>query len=145
VSDEITFRIGDAPPPDLLGALRESVGWAAARSDYPAAYDRYSTTVAGYTGDGELVAWAALVSDDIRHAFFVDVIVHPAYQRQGTGRCLVAHAVARERSRGISILHADFAPEHAPFYQACGFSIGGGAFLKAVNADSEVTPIEVAG
>ena len=130
MSDEITFRVGDTPPPDVLSGLRESVGWEAARSDYPAAYDRYSTTVAGYTPDGALIAWAALVSDDIRHAFFVDVIVHPAYQRRGAGRRLVAHAVAAERSRGISILHADFAPEHARFYQACGFSIGGGAFLK---------------
>jgi GNAT superfamily N-acetyltransferase len=130
MSEKITFRIGDTPPPDLLSALRESVGWQTARSDYPAAYERYSTTVAGYTPAGELVAWAAFVSDDIHHAFFVDVIVHPACQRRGTGRCLVAHAVSAERSRGISILHADFAPEHAPFYQACGFTIGSGAFLE---------------
>ena len=130
MSDEITFRVGDTPDPVLLGALRESVGWELAHSDYPTAYHRYSTTVAGYTAAGELVAWAALVSDDIRHSFFVDLIVHPAHQRRGTGRRLVTHAVAAERARGISIIHADFAPEHAPFYQACGFSIGGGAFLK---------------
>ena len=132
MSDDILFQVGNRPASDLLGILRESVGWEPALSDYPAAYDGYSTTVAGYTADGKLVAWAALVSDDIRHAFFVDVIVHPAHQRRGIGRGLVSRAVAAERSRGISILHADFAPEHTPFYQACGFSIGGGAFLKVV-------------
>jgi GNAT superfamily N-acetyltransferase len=76
------------------------------------------------------VAWAALISDDVRHAFFVDVIVHPNYQRRGNGRRLVQEAVRAEGTRGTSLIHVDFAAEHAEFYRACGFTIGGGGFLQ---------------
>jgi len=85
--------------------------------------------VAGYTPAGTLIAWAALISDDVRHAFFVDVIVHPEYQRQGIGQRLVETAIRAEQARGTSLIHVDFAIEHTAFYRACGFTTGGGGFL----------------
>jgi GNAT superfamily N-acetyltransferase len=86
--------------------------------------------VAAYMPAGALIAWAALISDDVRHAFFVDVIVHPNYQRQGIGRLLVEEAIRAEHTRGTSLIHVDFATEHAGFYRACGFTTGGGGFLR---------------
>ncbi len=86
--------------------------------------------VARYTAEGVLVAWAALISDGVRHAFFVDVIVHLDLQRQGHGLRFVEEATRAEHARGTSIVHVDFAAEHARFYQACGFTVGGGGFRR---------------
>lgn len=126
----IAFRVGEAPAPKALQDLRESVGWDAAAEDYPRAFSRYSTMVAGYAPDGTLIAWAALISDDVRHAFLVDVIVHPDHQREGHGRRLVEAAIRAEHARGTSLIHVDFATEHAAFYRACGFTTGGGGFMS---------------
>jgi GNAT superfamily N-acetyltransferase len=131
MQEVVEFRVGEAPASGALQDLRRSVGWDAAEKDYPRAFGRYSTMVAGYTPAGVLVAWAALISDDVRHAFFVDVIVHPDYQRQGNGRRLVKEALRAEHARGTSLIHVDFAAEHTEFYRACGFTTGGGGFHTA--------------
>lgn len=122
------YEFDDQPPPNAIASLRESVGWGSARDDYPNAYGGYCLTVSAYAAD-QLVGWAALVSEGVRHAFFVDVIVRPNHQRQGVGKRLVTLALAEMRGRGIRLVHADFAPQHAPFYEACGFTLGGGGYV----------------
>ena len=126
MTSEITFRVGDLPAVEALVRLRESVGWS---GGYAAVFERYSTTVSAYSADEELIGWTALVSDGVRHAFFVDVIVDPLHQGRGIGRELVTRAIDVEQARGISLFHADFAKENAPFYAACGFTLCGGAYL----------------
>jgi predicted N-acetyltransferase YhbS len=51
----------------------------------------------------------------------IDVIVHPAWQRQGVGMALVKEAIAFIQEHGITIIHVDFVPEHQTFYERCGF------------------------
>jgi GNAT superfamily N-acetyltransferase len=104
--------------------LRAAVGWGGLEADYPAALAGYWATVGGFDGAGELVAWCAILSDGVRHAVLIDVIVHPRWQRRGVGRALVARAIEHIASRGITIVHVDFTPENAAFYERCGFSIG---------------------
>jgi GNAT superfamily N-acetyltransferase len=70
------------------------------------------------------VAWCAILSDGVRHAVLIDVIVHPGWQRRGVGQALVAEAVEHIRAHGISIIHVDYLPEHATFYEKCGFQTG---------------------
>lgn len=130
MSESIVYRVDDQPTADAMAALRESVGWDGARSDFPAAYSGYLATVSTYTEDGELVGWASLVSDGVRHGFFVDVVVHAAYQRCGIGRELVSRAVKHGRSRGLCLFHADFSPENSDFYRSCGFHVGAGGYLE---------------
>lgn len=110
--------------------LRESVGWDRADEDYPAALQGYWATVGGVDSSGTLIAWCAIVSDGVRHAILLDVIVHPWFQRQGIGRELVKQAIQHIRSHGISIIHVDFLPEKANFYERCGFKIGLGGIIE---------------
>jgi GNAT superfamily N-acetyltransferase len=124
VSSGIDIRVNPPVSPDDLCALRESVGWGRLEEDYPAALDGYWGTVGAFDPEGGLVGWCAILSDGVRHAVLIDVIVHPSRQRQGVGRGLVSAAVGRVRSHGIEIIHVDFVEQLAPFYERCGFRIG---------------------
>jgi predicted N-acetyltransferase YhbS len=119
----ITYRLDAHPAPALLADLRESVGWDRAEADWPKAYTRYDTTVAAYDGE-QLVGWAALLSDAAQHAFLIDVIVHPAWQRRGIGREVVRRGVGVVVAKGVRIVHVDFGKELTPFYEGCGFELG---------------------
>ena len=118
------YRVNDPPAVQALCDLRESVGWSRSEVDYPVAFEGYTTMVAAYDGHEALVGWCAVVSDGVRHAFLVDVIVHPNYQRQGMGRRLVNDAIADAVRTGVSIIHVDFEQENAVFYEHCGFRMG---------------------
>ncbi|MBB4006660.1 GNAT family N-acetyltransferase [Allorhizobium taibaishanense] len=68
----------------------------------------------GYTGGYEAEGWLHIGEMD----------VHPLWQRQGIGRCLIGKmlATARERDLNGATLTTDrFAPFNAPFYQKLGF------------------------
>ena len=80
---------------------------------------------------GKLVAWCAVLSDGVRHAVLLDVIVHPAWQRRGIGLALVTEAIKRIQASGITIIHVDFVPEHQAFYARCGFSTVLGGIIGA--------------
>lgn len=77
------------------------------------------------------MAWCAILSDGVRHAVLIDVIVHPAWQRRGIGLALVTEAITRIQANGITIIHVDFVPEHQAFYERCGFSTGLGGIIGA--------------
>jgi GNAT superfamily N-acetyltransferase len=116
--------------PHDLTDLREVVGWERHDEDYPAALKGYWATMSGFDTSGALIAWCAILSDGVRHAVLIDVIVHPHWQRQGIGQALVAAAVSHIRERGISIVHVDFEPEHTTFYERCGFRTGLGGIYE---------------
>jgi GNAT superfamily N-acetyltransferase len=115
---------------DIVG-LRGAVGWGGLEDDYPAALAGYWGTVGGFDAAGELVAWCAVISDGVRHAVLLDVMVHPRWQRRGVGRALVARAIEHAVSRGVTIVHVDFTPDNAAFYERCGFTIGLGGIYQA--------------
>jgi ribosomal protein S18 acetylase RimI-like enzyme len=125
----ITFAVDAPVTPGEVCDLREAVGWGRQESDYPAAFARYYATVSGRDDAGALVAWCAVLSDGVRHAVLLDVIVHPAQQRRGIGRALVRRAIDHIQARGISIIHVDFIPAHRHFYESCGFTTGLGGII----------------
>ena len=127
----ITFQHNAAVAPASICDLREAVGWGRLDEDYPAALQGYWGTVSGFDDTGKLVAWCAILSDGVRHAVLIDVIVHPAWQRQGIGLALVTEAIKRIQEHGISIIHVDFVPEHQAFYERCGFETGLGGIIGA--------------
>jgi len=129
--DSVTFIINPAIAARAIIDLRSAVGWGGLEADYPAALAGYWATVAGFDAAGELVAWCAILSDGVRHAVLIDMIVHPRRQRQGVGRALVGRAVAHIRAHGITVIHVDFRPERAAFYERCGFRIGLGGIYEA--------------
>jgi len=111
--------------------LREAVGWGRLDEDYPDTLQGYWGTVSGFDDTGRLVAWCAILSDGVRHAVLIDVVVHPAWQRQGIGLALVTEAITRIQAEGITIIHVDFVPEHQSFYERCGFQTGLGGIIGA--------------
>lgn len=129
-ADTIVFTIDAVVSPAEVVALREAVGWGGLSADYPAAFAGYWATVAGRDAGGNLMAWCAIISDGVRHAVLLDVIVHPSRQRQSVGLALVATALAHIRERGITIVHVDFVDEHIAFYERCGFTTGHGGIIE---------------
>ncbi|GAC1567794.1 MAG: hypothetical protein NVS3B14_14950 [Ktedonobacteraceae bacterium] len=127
----ITFQHNAPVPPQSICALRESVGWDRSDDDDPAALKGYWGTVSGFVNTGKLIAWCAILSDGVRHAVLLDVLVHPAWQRQGIGHALVTEAITHIREQGITIIHVDFLPEHREFYERCGFQTGLGGIIEA--------------
>lgn len=121
MSCKIKYIVDIEPEIDELCALRESIGWDRAEKDYPKAFEAYETFVTAHDAEDSLIGWCAALSDSVRHAFLIDVIVDPRYQRQGIGRSLVEHTVDTLKERGISIIHVDFESQYREFYERCGF------------------------
>ncbi|GAC1392774.1 MAG: hypothetical protein NVS4B11_16200 [Ktedonobacteraceae bacterium] len=128
----ISFRINPSVSTQAICNLRQSVGWERQEEDYPA--QGYWATVGGFDASEALVAWCAILSDGVRHAVLLDVIVYPSYQRKGVGRALVATAIEHIKAHQITVIHVDFEPETMIFYERCGFRVGLGAIYEAQNS-----------
>lgn len=105
-------------------ALYESVGWRAYTRD-PDNLKKgvmNSLCVLGAYEDEKLVGLIRAVGDAVTIVFIQDILVHPAYQRRGIGRALVARLLERYRNvRQIHLLTDDI-PETVGFYKAVGFT-----------------------
>ena len=106
-----------------------AVGWSPFGVDYPAALAGYSVTTSAWSADGRLVAWTSVVSDNVRHAFLLDVMVRPEFQGRGLGREVVLRAIDAMRAKGVTAFHVDCAQDRAGFYEKCGFKMCAGGWL----------------
>jgi GrpB-like predicted nucleotidyltransferase (UPF0157 family)/GNAT superfamily N-acetyltransferase len=87
-----------------------SLGWVTA---IPAA-DESGVSLIGFAN----VAW-----DGDRHAFLLDVAVHPDHQRRGIAPRIVERAAEEAQAAGCEWLHVDFEERLADFYfDSCGFT-----------------------
>ena len=73
----VTFKPNSPIASSTIADLREAVGWERLEVDYPAVLKGYWATISGFDITGALVAWCAILSDGVRHAVLIDVIVHP--------------------------------------------------------------------
>lgn len=106
-----------------LEDLRGAVGWNALGTQGGRFLRGLWGSAAAFDAD-VLLAWLGIVSDGAQHAFLVDVMVAPERQGRGIGTALVRFAARCVREQGIPLLHVDFAPELARFYERCGFRAG---------------------
>lgn len=83
--------------------------------------DRHSLSWVGIFDGRRLVGFVHACWDGGAHAFLLDTVVDPAYQRRGIGRRLVQALVAEVTAAGCAWLHVDFEPHLTPFYAGCGF------------------------
>jgi len=127
--ERFEFRIDARPSRQELDQLCLAVGWSEFGADYPAVLDGYSVTTSAWTTGGRLVAWTSVVSDNVHHAFLLDVIVHPEFQGRGLGREVVVRAIEAMRRKGVTAFHVDCAPDRAGFYEKCGFKMCAGGWL----------------
>jgi GNAT superfamily N-acetyltransferase len=126
--DSIEIRVNVRPTEPELSDLCEAVGWKRFGEDF-AALQGYALTTSAWTSDQHLIGWISMVSDNVRHAFLLDVMVHPAFQKKGIGRAVVLRAIEEMRQRGVTAFHVDCAPENARFYEKCGFKMCTGGWL----------------
>ena len=99
--------------------------------------DAYAVTTSAWTPSGQLVAWTSIVSDNLRHAFLLDVMVDPRFQRRGIGRQVVLRAIEEMTKRGVTGIHVDCAADRAGFYEKCGFKMCAGGWM-----DTAQKPLE---
>ncbi|MBI2381785.1 MAG: GNAT family N-acetyltransferase [Gammaproteobacteria bacterium] len=87
-------------PEAVHNFLRNSY-WAAGRS---LAHQRAAMSHSlnyGLLADGQLLAYARVVSDRTTFAYLCDVIVHPAHRGRGLGKTLLAEVHARPELQGL--------------------------------------------
>jgi GNAT superfamily N-acetyltransferase len=124
VTDGVRLRVRFPVDDRELSALHD-LAFGAAQGE-PQAWaerlDRHSVTWVG-AFDGEvLVGFVHACWDGGAHAFLLDTVVHPAYQRRGVGRDLVHAATDAAERAGCAWLHVDYEPHLRSFYEdACGF------------------------
>jgi len=122
-TSEIDYR-AEVPFAAAFVALFVTTGWdpqglltidaaeeALARSWY---------AVSAYEGD-RLVGTGRIVGDGVLHALLADVIVDPAYQRQGIGSAIVERLVAESRRHRVMDVQLFCARGMRPFYERLGF------------------------
>ena len=106
-------------------ALYESVGWSAYIRDSESLKQGILNSLCVYGAfEGErLVGLIRAVGDGVTIVFIQDILVHPAYQRRGIGRALIARLLERYKDvRQIHLL-TDDVPETVGFYKAVGFTL----------------------
>jgi GNAT superfamily N-acetyltransferase len=134
---DIDVRVNVRPPRRELDELCLAVGWSEFGSDYPSALDGYAVTTSAWTPAGRLVAWTSVVSDNVRHAFLLDVMVHPEFQKRGIGRQVVLRAIDEMRAKGVTAFHVDCATDRAGFYEKCGFMMCAGGWMDTAKSTRE--------
>jgi len=118
----IQYLENDTIATDALTALYRSVGWSA-YTDHP---DKMAKLLSGslwYRGayhDGQLIGLIRVVGDDCSIAYIQDILVDPAYQRQGIGAALLQAALARFASIRQIVLLTDGTAQTSAFYEAAG-------------------------
>lgn len=71
--------------------------------------------------DGRLVGFGRIICDGVVHALILDMIVHPAYQRNGIGKKILDRLLEKCRSQNIRDIQLFCAENKTPFYTKNGF------------------------
>lgn len=104
--------------------LYKSVGWSAYydRPDTLRQAFSHSLCILGAYAGEKLVGLVRAVGDGATIVFLQDILVHPAYQRQGIGTQLIGELL--DRYRHVRQLHllTDDQPGTVGFYKAVGFT-----------------------
>ena len=108
------FGLPAAPAPWAERLLAHSLTWITAHDE-----------------DDRLVGFVNVAWDGGRHAFLLDVAVHPDRRHRGVGAALVRRAAHEAAAAGCGWLHVDFEAPLAGFYlRACGFSPTAAGLLR---------------
>ena len=82
--------------------------------------ERHSLTWVGAFSAGRLVGFVHVVWDGGTHAFILDTMVDPGFQRHGIGRDLVRTVTDEAFRAGCDWVHVDYEPEYVSFYEHPG-------------------------
>jgi ribosomal protein S18 acetylase RimI-like enzyme len=114
------------PKPVDFFTLFETTGW---NLNNPVNLDEiYSAlehswySISAYHGS-RLIGFGRVISDGFYHAFIVELIIHPDYQRQRIGSHILTKLVAHCQAAGIRQIQFFSAKGKATFYEKHGFKI----------------------
>ncbi|MBO0983542.1 GNAT family N-acetyltransferase [Rathayibacter sp. SD072] len=93
---------------------------------------RHSVSWVGAFDGERLVGFVHACGDGGVHAFVLDTVVDPAYQRRGIGRSLLETLRADTVKAGCEWLHVDFEPHLRTFYESCGFRSTDAGLLRLI-------------
>jgi ribosomal protein S18 acetylase RimI-like enzyme len=83
---------------------------------------QHSLTWIGAFDSETLIGFVHACWDGGLHAFLLDTVVDPAYQRRGLGQTLVQALIEQVKDSSCEWLHVDYEPHLSDFYiKACGF------------------------
>lgn len=92
---------------------------------------RHSVSWVGAFSSDRLVGFVHAVWDGGAHAFLLDTVVAPEYQRRGIGKAVVCALAEDVSAQGCQWLHVDYEPHFTSFYrEACGFDHTEAGLLK---------------
>jgi len=77
--------------------------------------------VGAYAESGKQIGFLRVVSDKVRFAYLLDVVVHGDYQRQGIGRRMVKYALTHSELRDVYQWLLITKDAHG-VYEKCGFT-----------------------
>ncbi len=103
-------------------SLREAIGWSRRDTDYPLLFERCNFWAGARDIGRMLVAFGYMTGMGLEHGYIEDIIVHPAYQRQGIGQQLVKMLLHEAQLQGIEIVTVTYSSKHESFYEQCGFA-----------------------
>lgn len=118
------FHVGpERPSRNELHELYDAVGWAA-YTDKPeqlkSAIDASYLVLAARSEDGKLVGLARTVSDGLTIIYVQDVLVAPAFQREGVGGALLDEVLRQAANIRQVALMTDADPGQRAFYESRG-------------------------
>lgn len=123
---KISYRLFRDPPEGELVSLYRTAGWIGP-ADTP---ERIGRLIRGsflfcgaFSPDGRLIGSMRALSDGVSDAYLLDLVVEPAYRRQGIGREILHRLSGHLRSLGVDWIVLAGAPGTEPFYRTTGFRI----------------------
>ena len=119
----LDVRIRFAVDDDALSDLHARAFGSSRAATQPWAerLERHSLSWVGVFAGPALVGFVHACWDGGAHAFLLDAVVDPDFQRRGIGRLLVQVLVTQITAAGCDWLHVDYEPHLDGFYRDCGF------------------------
>ena len=112
------------PDPSEYFALFETTGWNqeyALKAEELQRAIRDSWCLITAYDDGKLIGTGRVISDGALHAFIVDVIIKPEYQKRGIGSLIMQRLLEQCRGARLRDVQLFCARGKASFYQRLGF------------------------
>ena len=105
-------------------------------NDWKKIIEKSSCIITAWENDN-LVGMARALSDEVRWATIVDVLVHPSYRSQSVGRSLIDKLLNNEKMNVRTIYLAT--PDKEKFYEHLGFKIANEhcSYMIKVNMDKD--------
>lgn len=112
------------PSRDAYHALFETTGWNREHGFTPEVLGRAldgSQFVVSVYDDTQLIGFGRVVTDGVMHGMIYDLIVHPAYQRQGIGMQILQQLVQWCQAARLGDIQLFCARGKRAFYERNGF------------------------